>query len=112
MNINTKNLAKVFKALSDENRLKILSSIYTKECKCNELSCRNESCIKDLSKSLNITVPTISHHIKELVNAGLITTKKEGRWVYCRINQRSFKRTYRFLNKFLTTKDQNHKKTN
>jgi len=103
MNKNIKNLAKIFKALSDENRLKILSSVYAKECKCNDgqFSCRNETCIKDLSKLLDITIPTISHHIKELVNANLIITEKEGKWVYCKINQKAFLKTCTFLNNFL-----------
>ena len=103
---NTKSLGKIFKALSDENRLKILLSVYAKECKCSadKFSCKNETCIKELSKLLDITIPTISHHIKELVNANLITTKKDGRWVYCKINQEAFLKTHNFLNKFLTKK--------
>ncbi|MBE0478908.1 winged helix-turn-helix transcriptional regulator [Candidatus Aerophobetes bacterium] len=106
MNKDTKNLAKIFKTLADENRLKILLFIYKKECRCkeDEFLCRDETCIKDLSKFLNITVPTISHHTKELVNAGLITTKKDGRWVYCKINQKTFQKIYGFLSKFLTIK--------
>jgi len=101
---NTKTLGKIFKALSDENRLKILLSVYAKECKCSadKFSCRDETCIKDLSKLLDITTPTISHHIKELVNAELIITNKEGRWVFCKINQETFLKTNDFLNKFLT----------
>lgn len=80
MNKDTSNFTKIFKALADENRLKILLFVYKKECKCKDSqpSCQNETCIKDLSKLLNITTPTISHHIKELVNAGLIITKKKG----------------------------------
>lgn len=102
MNKNIPNLAKIFKALADENRLKILLFVYKKECKCdeNQLSCQNETCIKDLSKLLNITTPTISHHIKELVNAGLIITKKEGKWVYCKINRKAFEKAYIFSSKF------------
>ena len=110
MNIDVKKLAKTFKTLADENRLKILLFIYNKNCKCDEstLSCRNETCIKDLAKFLNITIPTISHHIKELVNAGLITTKKEGRWVYCKINQKIFKKTGIFLNRLSLNRDQDY----
>jgi len=113
MDKNTNNLAKIFKALSDENRLKILLSIYKNECKCieYELSCRDETCIKDLSKSLKITTPTISHHIKELVNASLIITKKDGRWVYCEINQKTFQKICNFLNNFSTIESQHHEKT-
>ena len=113
MNKNINNVTKIFKALSDENRIKILLSIYKKECKCikYELSCRDETCIKDLSKSLKITTPTISHHIKELVNSGLITTKKDGRWVYCEINQKTFQKICSFLNNFSTIESQHNEKT-
>ncbi|NPV29371.1 MAG: metalloregulator ArsR/SmtB family transcription factor [Firmicutes bacterium] len=112
MNKNIKNFTRIFKTLADENRIKILLSVHKKECKCegNEPFNRNETCIKDLSKSLNITIPTISHHIKELVNAGLITTKKEGRWVYCRINQKAFQEVCSFLNNFSTRKGRGYQK--
>jgi len=107
MRKNDKNLANVFKALADKNRLKILLFIYEQECKCgeNKFSCRNETCIKDLSKQLDITMPTISHHIKELVKTGLITTKKEGKWVYCGIRKGKFKNINNFLNKFINYKE-------
>ena len=112
MDKNINNVTKIFKALSDENRLKILLSIYKNECKCieDELSCRDETCIKDLSKSLKITTPTISHHIKELVNAGLITTRKDGRWVYCEINHKTFQKICIFLKNFSIIENQNNGK--
>ncbi len=99
MSKNITGLSKIFKALSDKNRVKILSFIYEKECKCESNQCeyRNETCIKELSKLLNITIPTISHHIKELINANLITTKKEGRWVYCKINKKALEKACIFL---------------
>lgn len=114
MNKDIPNLAKIFKALTDENRLKILLFIYKKECKCeqNQLSCQNETCIKDLSKLLNLTTPTISYHIKELVSSGLIVTEKEGKWVYCQINRGAFEKTRNFLSKFLSNKGQHYKKVN
>lgn len=101
------SLTKIFKALSDEKRLKILLFIYNKECRCEDekLSCQNETCIKDLTELLNITPPTISHHIKELVNAGLIITKKEGKWVYCRINIKVFEKVHSFISKFSNNED-------
>lgn len=104
MTKNITGLAKIFKALSDESRVKILFYIYKKECKCKSNQCeyQNETCIKDLSKLLNLTLPTISHHIKELLNANLITTKKEGRWVYCKISQRTFEKASIFLNALST----------
>jgi DNA-binding transcriptional ArsR family regulator len=104
------DLTKIFKALSDKSRLEILSRIYKGElkCKCDEEERRDATCIKDLSKSLNIALPTVSHHIKELINAGLITTRKEGRWVYCQINKKVLERACKFLSKFL--KEQRYEK--
>lgn len=111
MNKDTPNFTKIFRALSDVNRLKILLFVYKKECNCedSQLSCQNETCIKDLSKLLNITTPTISHHIKELVNAGLIITKKEGKWVYCKVNRKTFEKVCIFLSKFFNNKGRNLK---
>ncbi len=100
--MENKDLTKIFKALSDKNRLKILSSIYEEECKCrqNNRSDSSPTCIKDLSKLLYITVPTISYHIKELINADLITTEKNGRWVHCRINQKTLQKVCEYLKIF------------
>lgn len=103
MNNNQTALIRIFKALSDENRLTILSLIYKNEarCRCDKKEeCLDETCIKNLSDSLSISLPTTSHHIKELVNAGLITTKKKGRWVYCQINRKVFAQACEFLNRF------------
>lgn len=91
MKNKSSKLAKVFKALSDESRLKILLLISKNEyrCECKEEKCVDSSCMKDIAESIHLSLPTISHHIKELVNAGLITTTKNGKFVYCNINKRS-----------------------
>lgn len=96
---DSKQLAKIFKALGEENRLKMLSNILKKEWQCKQgKCCDKEICIKDFSKPLKISFATISHHVKELVNCDLITAKKEGRWVYCQINKKVFKKALEFLN--------------
>lgn len=97
------DLTKVFKALSDKHRLEILSLIQIGRlrCKCSEKGLRDATCIKDLSKSLDITLPTVSHHVKELINAGIITTNKKGRWVYCKVNKKGITKVSKFLSKFL-----------
>lgn len=99
---NAAHLAKIFKALSDENRVRILLHIYKnlRECCTEEMECTEENCIKKLASFLQITVPTVSHHVKELVNAGLIKTQKKGRWVYCQIDKKSFAQVEQFLNSF------------
>lgn len=103
MNKNQASLIRIFKALSDENRLTILSLIYNYEAKCRcdkKEKCLDETCIKNLSDSLSISLSTTSHHIKELVNAQLITKKKKDRWVYCQINRKVFAQSCEFLNRF------------
>lgn len=85
---------KIFKALSDDNRLKILD----KSCCCGG------ACVKDLAKHLGVSVPTASHHVKQLLNAGLIETKKDGKWVYCCINKEGAKKLDGFLKKILKNK--------
>lgn len=63
--------AKVFKALGDENRLHIL-----------KLLCGGEKCACKLLEELNISQPTLSHHMKILCDTGLITGRKEGKWMH------------------------------
>jgi len=100
MKANTKNLSKLFKALSDENRLRILLAIRSSNYRCRgaRQQCgAGETCVKELAKSLEITVPTVSHHVKELIGVGLVSTRKEGRWVYCRIGEDAFDEALKFL---------------
>jgi len=83
--MNTKEMAKIFKALSNENRLEL----YLKIVESHEagFEAGGKCWAADISACLNIGAPTISHHIKELVNAKLITTEKKGKFLICRINE-------------------------
>ena len=107
MKPNTASLSRLFKALSDENRLRILLAIQRNDYRCRDAQgqCRNETCIKELAGSLKITVPTVSHHVKQLINAGLVSARKEGRWVYCRIDQEAFDAARKFLGDFPPDKE-------
>ncbi|PRB67984.1 metalloregulator ArsR/SmtB family transcription factor [Arthrobacter sp. MYb213] len=67
-------LAARFKALSDPNRLRILSIVSSSE----EL----ETCVCDLSEPLGLKQPTVSHHLKILVDAGILHREKRGVWAY------------------------------
>jgi len=103
MNKKLKKLSWFFKALSDENRLKILVYVQKRDLKCRlnkEGKCEDQACIKGLHKHLKITLPTVSHHVKELSTAGLIVTKKQGRWSYLRINPEYFKKINTFISLF------------
>ncbi|WP_328391556.1 ArsR/SmtB family transcription factor [Nocardia sp. NBC_00416] len=70
-------LAAVFKALSDPVRLRLLSSIASRA--------GQEACVCDLSVGIELTQPTISHHLKVLRDAGLLTSERRASWVYYRI---------------------------
>ncbi|WP_242832599.1 ArsR/SmtB family transcription factor [Clostridium saccharoperbutylacetonicum] len=48
---------------------------------------QGECFVTDIINSLNIGAPTISHHIKELVNADLISTDKRGKFLICKVNE-------------------------
>jgi ArsR family transcriptional regulator len=70
------DLAKVFKALADPVRLRLLNLIASRP--------EGEACVCDLTGSFDLTAPTISHHLKVLRQAGLIEGERRGTWVYYR----------------------------
>ncbi|QCX27676.1 ArsR/SmtB family transcription factor [Nocardioides jishulii] len=70
-------LAKMFKALSDPARVKLISLIAA--------SPDGEACICDLTEPVGLSQPTVSHHIKLLVDAGLATREQRGKWAYYRV---------------------------
>lgn len=67
-------LAARFKAIADPNRLRILSII------SNDPAA--ETCVCDITEPLELGQPTVSHHLKILVEAGLLTREKRGVWAY------------------------------
>lgn len=83
--MDTKKAAKIFKALSHPNRLEL----YLKIAEAHEAKFQSgsECFITDIIDCLNIGAPTVSHHIKELANAELITTEKRGKFLVCKINE-------------------------
>ncbi len=69
--------ARVFKALGDPARLRLLSLIGARE--------GGEVCVCDLTAAFDLSQPTISHHLKVLREAGLIDSERRGTWVYYRL---------------------------
>ena len=69
--------APMFKALGDPVRLRLLSLIASHE--------GGEACVCDLTDVFDLTGPTISHHLKVLREAGLITGERRGTWVFYRV---------------------------
>ncbi|WP_433340807.1 ArsR/SmtB family transcription factor [Streptomyces sp. CA-253872] len=70
-------LARVFKALGDPVRLRLLSMIASRA--------GGEVCVCDLTPAFDLSQPTISHHLKLLKQAGLIASERRGTWVYYRL---------------------------
>ncbi|MDO5521656.1 MAG: metalloregulator ArsR/SmtB family transcription factor [bacterium] len=83
--MTTKQVARIYKALSNENRLEIFLSILQYEQKDFNTGC--DCIVTQLMSKLCIGAPTISHHLKELTDAGLITTEKQGKYLVARVNQ-------------------------
>lgn len=71
------SLAAVFKALSDPIRLRLLSLIAS--------HAGGEACVCELTPAFLVSEPTISHHLKVLREAGLVTSQRRASWVYYRI---------------------------
>ena len=85
----------LFKALGDPLRLRILEFLRRPDTECCSLE--DKVCACDLEGLLGLSQPTVSHHMKLLVQAGLVVAEKSGRWVYYRINRRTFARASEYL---------------
>ena len=66
-------LARTLKALADPTRLRLVSLV---------VAHGGEACVCDLTGPVGLTQPTVSHHLKVLVDAGLMTRDKRGVWAY------------------------------
>lgn len=82
-------LAHVFKALADPARVRLLSMIAGAE--------GAEACICDLTGPLGLSQPTVSHHMKQLVDAALVTREQRGKWAYYRVEEQALERLGRAL---------------
>ena len=71
------NPSPLFKALSDPTRLRCLSLLVTHE----------ELCVCELTHALGLPQPKVSHHLGFLRKTELVSDRKEGLWIYYRINQ-------------------------
>lgn len=69
-----RDLATMFKALADPARLRLLSLIASHE--------GGEACVCDLTEPVDLSQPTVSHHLKILTDAGILSRDKRGKWAY------------------------------
>ncbi|WP_297423753.1 helix-turn-helix transcriptional regulator [Clostridium sp.] len=95
MNTEYEMNAKILKALSDPNRLKIIDL----------LSC-GEKCACEILESFNFTQPTLSHHMKVLIDCGLIEMRKDSIWNQYRLNMKNANRLVLFLLSLVTEKNE------
>ena len=86
MNLNEKQLAMIFKAFCDENRIKIL-----------QLLSDGEKCACKLLEAMNIAQPTLSHHMKTLLDSGIVDGRKEGKWMHYSISREGLEKAQEYL---------------
>lgn len=88
----TARLVRAFKALAHPNRLAIYQSLLSRQ------EPELKSCtLAKLVDRLEIGAPTISHHTRELVDAGLIHVTRQGKFLHCRLDEKMRARLARFL---------------
>ena len=75
---DAQRLAWMFKALGDPTRVRLLSMIAAQS--------GGEACVCDLTEPVGLAQPTVSHHMKQLVDAGLVTREQRGKWAYFALN--------------------------
>ena len=74
---NAESLARSMKALADPARLRLMSMVAAHD--------GGEACVCDLTEPLGLSQPTVSHHLKVLVDAGFLSRTKRGTWAYFRV---------------------------
>lgn len=83
------DILNIFKALSDQTRLRVLKLLE-----------HGELCVCDIFSALDMVQPKVSFHLSVLKEAGLITDRKEGRWVHYRIDDSDLLRRFLLLTAF------------
>lgn len=95
MKMDYEEKAKIIKALSDPNRLKIIDI----------LSC-GEKCACDILEQFNFSQPTLSHHMKVLIECDLVKSRKEGLWNYYTLNTSSCNKLILFIMTLITDNEE------
>lgn len=89
MPLSEKQLVDALKAMADPTRLKILHILKQKgHCSIGKPV---GMCARDIEEQINLSQPTISHHMAVLSKAGLVRVEKQGLWRWYRRNEKSLK---------------------
>ena len=83
------NIADAFRALGDDSRLQILTLLKEQEL-----------CAGELLKSLSIVQSTLSHHMKILVETGIVKCRKQGKWSYYSVDKERLKKIGEYIIKW------------
>lgn len=86
MVIDNEKATKVFKAFCDVNRLTILTSLQN-----------GEKCACKLLEELQVSQPTLSHHMKILCDSGIVVGRKEGKWMHYSISREGVEKAKQLL---------------
>ena len=89
--------AEIFKAFCDENRIRILEMLQT-----------GEKCGCKLLEELNVTQPTLSHHMKILCDSGVVVGRKEGKWMYYSISEDGLSKAQEYIDYLKLKKEANN----
>ena len=91
--MDERRTAAIFKAFCDENRIRIIKLLRS-----------GEKCACKLLEEINVTQPTLSHHMKILCDAEIVVGRKEGKWTHYRLSSSGRDYAIELLKK-LTTAD-------
>lgn len=91
--MDEKKTAVIFKAFCDENRIRIIKLLRL-----------GEKCACKLLEEINVTQPTLSHHMKILCDAEIVIGRKEGKWTYYSISEKGVEQAKQCL-RLMTTLD-------
>ena len=91
--MDEKRIASIFKAFCDENRIRIIKLLRS-----------GEKCACELLEEINVTQPTLSHHMKILCDSEIVVGRKEGKWTHYSISEKGVEQAKECLRQ-LTTLD-------
>ena len=74
---DAETLAEALKAIADPTRLQLISLVVAHQ--------DQEACVCELTEPVGLSQPTVSHHLKVLVDAGILSRKQRGKWAYYKL---------------------------
>ena len=98
--MDDRRIAAIFKAFCDENRIKIINLLRS-----------GEKCACKLLEEINVTQPTLSHHMKILCDAEIVVGRKEGKWTHYSLSKKGVEQAKEYLNQITTLDGESENKS-